>query len=50
LLETLEVVEKLVPREINIESIAYDLMDQIMGAKMKGTNQQKIQLYRVVKA
>jgi hypothetical protein len=50
LLDTLEVVEKLAPTKLNPNCIAQAPVDWIMDTRMKGTHQQNIQLYRVVKA
>jgi hypothetical protein len=50
LLDTSKVDEKLDPTEINSEFLEIDTVDWIMDTKMKGTHQQNIQLYQVVKA
>ena len=50
LLDTLEVVEHLTPIELNPNCMEQATIDRIMDTQVKGTHQQKIQLYRVVKA
>jgi hypothetical protein len=50
LLDTSEVVEQLTPIEINPDYIQQESNDQIVDRQIKGTRQQRIQLYRVVKA
>jgi hypothetical protein len=50
LLDTLEVAEKLAPTKLNLDYLEKATVDQIMDTKMKGTHQQNIQLYWVVKA
>ena len=49
LLDTSEVVEQLTPTKINLDYIEQASIDHIMDTQVKGTCQQKIQLYRVVK-
>jgi hypothetical protein len=49
-LDTSDVVEHLAPTELNHGYIEQPTVDQIMDTKMKGTSQQNIQLYWVVKA
>jgi hypothetical protein len=49
LLDTSDVVEHLAPIELNLDCIEQEIVDQIMDTKMKGTHQQNIQLYQVVK-
>ena len=49
LLDTSEVEEKLTPTEINHECIQKESNDHILDTHIKGTQQQRIQLYRVVK-
>jgi len=50
LLDTLEIVEKLKPIDINPSCIEQESTYQIMDTQVKGTRQQRIYLYRVVKA
>ena len=50
LLDTSEVAEKSTPIELNPYYMEQDNIDRIMETQVKGTHQQKIQLYRVVKA
>ena len=50
LLDTLEVVEQLTPIEINPDYIQQESNDHIVDRQIKGTQQQRIHLYRVVKA
>jgi hypothetical protein len=50
LLDTSEVVEQLTPTELNPNCIQQASNDQIVDTQIKGTRQQRIQLYRVVKA
>jgi hypothetical protein len=50
LLDTSDVVEHLAPTKLNPDCIEHVTIDWIMDTKMKGTRQQNIQLYRVVKA
>jgi hypothetical protein len=50
LLDTSEVAEQLTPTELNPDCIEHASNDQIVDTEIKGTRQQRIQLYRVVKA
>jgi hypothetical protein len=50
LLDTSEVAEQLTPTELNPDCMEQETIDWIMDTQVKGTHQQKIQLYRVVKA
>jgi hypothetical protein len=50
LLDTSDVVEQLTPTELNPDCIQQESNDQIVVTQIKGTRQQRIQLYRVVKA
>jgi hypothetical protein len=49
LLDTLEVDKKLAPIKLSFNYLEKATMDQIIDAKMKGTNQQNIQIYQVIK-
>jgi hypothetical protein len=50
LLDTSEVVEQLTPTELNPDCIQQVSNDNIVDTHINGTRQQRIQLYRVVKA
>jgi hypothetical protein len=50
LFDTLEVAEQLTPTELNPDCIQQESSDHIVDTQIKGTQQQRIQLYRVVKA
>jgi hypothetical protein len=50
LLDTSEIGEKLTPTEINPDCMQLSSSDYIVDTQIKGTRQQRIQLYRVVKA
>ena len=50
LLDTSKVVEQLTSTELNPDCIQQASNDQIVDRQIKGTRQQRIQLYRVVKA
>jgi hypothetical protein len=50
LLDTSDVVEQLTPTEINPDCIQQTSNDHIVDTQIKGNRQQRIQLYRVVKA
>ena len=50
LLDTSEVAEQLTPRELNPDCIQHACNDHIVDTQIKGTRQQRIHLYRVVKA
>jgi len=49
LLDTSEVAEQLTPTELNLECLEQATRDRIMDTQVKGTCQQKIQLFRIVK-
>jgi hypothetical protein len=49
LLDTLEIAEQLTPTELNPDCMKRASTDQIVDTQVKGTRQQRIQLYRVVK-
>ena len=50
LLDTSDAAEQLTPTELNPSYIQQASSDQIMDTQIKGTRQQRIQLYRVIKA
>ena len=50
LLDTLDMAEQLTPTELNPDCMEQAITDRIMDTQIKNTHQQKIQLYRVVKA
>jgi hypothetical protein len=50
LLDTSEIAEQLTPTEIKPDYMEQESIDQILDTQVKGTRQQRIQLYRVVKA
>jgi hypothetical protein len=50
LLDTLEVAEQLTPTEINLNYIQKASSYHIVDTHIKGTRQQRIHLYRVIKA
>jgi hypothetical protein len=50
LLDTSEIAEQLTPIELNPDCMEQASIDQIVDTQVKGTRQQRIQLYRVVKA
>jgi hypothetical protein len=50
LLDTSEIVEQLTPTELNPDYMEQASTDHIVDTQVKGTRQQQIQLYRVVKA
>jgi hypothetical protein len=50
LLDTSKVAEQLTPTELNLDCIQQESNDQIVDTQIKGTRQQRIKLYRVVKA
>jgi hypothetical protein len=50
LLDTSEVEKQLTPRELNPDCIENESNDHIVDTQTKGTRQQRILLYRVVKA
>jgi hypothetical protein len=49
-LDTSEIVEQMTPTEFNPDYMDQSSTDQIVDTQVKGTRQQRIQLYRVVKA
>jgi hypothetical protein len=49
LLDTLEIVEQLKPTELNHDCMQHESNDHIVNTQIKGTRQQRILLYRVVK-
>jgi hypothetical protein len=50
LLDTLEITEQLIPTEINPNFLEHASTNQIVDRQVKDTRQQRIQLYRVLKA
>jgi hypothetical protein len=50
LLDTSKIVEQLTPTDLNPDCMEQESTDQIVDTQIKGTRQQRIQLYRVVKA
>jgi hypothetical protein len=50
LLDTLEIVEKLTPTELNHDYMEQESIDQIKDTYIKVTQQKRIHLYRFVKA
>jgi hypothetical protein len=50
LLDTSEITEQLTPTELNPNCMEQESTDQIVHTKVKGTRQQRIQLYWVLKA
>jgi hypothetical protein len=50
LLDTSDVAEQLTPTDLNPNCIQHASNDQIVDTQIKGTRQERIQLYRVVKA
>jgi hypothetical protein len=50
LLDTSEITKDLAPTEINFDYMEQASIDQIVDTQVKGTRQQEIQLYQVVKA
>jgi hypothetical protein len=50
LLDTSEITEKLTPTELNPNCMQWESSDQILDTQIKGTRQQRIQLYRVINA
>jgi hypothetical protein len=50
LLDTSEIAEKLTPTELNPDCMKHASSDQIVDTQIKCTRQQRIHLYRVVKA
>ena len=49
LLDTLEITEQLTPTYINLDYIKQESNDHIVDKQIKGTCQQRIQCYQVVK-
>jgi hypothetical protein len=49
LLDILEIAEQMTLTEINPDCMEHASIDQIVDTQVKGTRQQRIQLYRVVK-
>jgi hypothetical protein len=49
LLDTSDVAEQLTPTKLNPDYIQHASSDQIVDTHIKGTRQQRIQIYRVVK-
>jgi hypothetical protein len=49
-LDTFEIAELLTPTELNPDCVEQASIDQIVDTQVKGTRQQWIQLYQVVKA
>jgi hypothetical protein len=50
LLDTSEIAEQLTPTELNPDCMQQESSDHIVDTQIKGTRQQRIHLYRVVKA
>jgi hypothetical protein len=50
LLDTSEIAEQLTPKKLNPDYMEQTSTDHIVDIEVKGTHQQRIQLYRVVKA
>jgi hypothetical protein len=50
LLDTSDVAEQLTPTYLNLDCIQQESNDHIVDTQIKGTQQKRIQLYRVVKA
>jgi hypothetical protein len=48
-LDTLEIAEQLTPTELNLDSMEQKTTDQIVDTQVKGTHQQRIHIYQVVK-
>jgi hypothetical protein len=49
-LDTSEIAEQITPKHLNPDCIQKESSDHIVDKHIKGTHQQRIQLYRVVKA
>jgi hypothetical protein len=49
LLDTSEVAEQLTPTELNLDYIQQESNDDIIDKQIKGTRQQRVHLYRVIK-
>jgi hypothetical protein len=49
LLDTSDVAEQLTPTELNLNYIQHASRDHILETQIKGTRQQRIQLYRFIK-
>jgi hypothetical protein len=50
LLDTSEIGEYLTPTELNTNCMEHAFTDHIVDTRVKGTHEQRIQLYQVVKA
>ena len=50
LLDTSDVAEHLEPTKLNPDCLEQATVDRVMDTQVKGTRQQRVQLYRVVKA
>lgn len=50
LLDTSDVAKHLEPIELNPDYLEQAIVDRVMDTQVKGTRQQRVQLYRVVKA
>jgi hypothetical protein len=50
LLDTSEIEKQVTPTKLNSDCIQHASSDQIVDRQVKGTRQQRIHLYRVVKA
>jgi hypothetical protein len=50
LLDTSKIVEQLTPTELNPDCMEHASTDQIVDTQIKGTHQQRIHLYQVVKS
>jgi hypothetical protein len=48
-LDTSEIEEQLTPTELNPDCMQHESSDHIVDTQVKGTHQQRIQLYQVVK-
>ena len=49
LLDTSEITDHLTPTKLNTDYMQQESNDQILDTQIKGTRQERIQLYRVVK-
>jgi hypothetical protein len=50
LFDTSNITEQLKPKDINLNCMEQESIDQIRDTQIKGTQQQRIQFYQVVKA
>jgi hypothetical protein len=50
LLDTLEITEQLTPTELKYDCMQHESNDQIVDTQFKGNQEQRIHIYRVVKA